>query len=324
MKNIGNSPVSTPAPNPLTNSQFKDKDGPKSKDLSTPVLGKLFCDKLAITVKTGGATEDTKIKETLKEMLNEGYGRPAYRPQYSFSAILFPSEDISDSPLLVQCEPRIAGIRPLRIEFNPKPELMGQIHALLNMLKPYAEIVAAANVTRVDSTVDVHNVHIDQLLFHVPKFRRTSAYYRGGRTETYYIGTRLSPKLFCFYDKVAEVKRRNKGKIVKATPPNHDVTRIEARILHGLPMAKLSSLTNPFSQLFLTYSNHRPGEWQSELFMRAARADGLQEAILLLPKQLRTKVKKTLQPAKFWLPEEIWECWPSVVGTLLNPPPTSF
>lgn len=133
--------------------------------------------------------------------------------------------------------------RNTRLDFNPAkipdtfiPRLSGLLNALISFDSNTDGIYGGAIITRADYAVDFHDIHIDQLLIHVPRKRlvetlRTTR----GTTQTIYFGSKKSSNHLIAYDKQEEsglaapctrLEYRRKEKVLLAelmASPNHFV-----------------------------------------------------------------------------------------------------
>lgn len=260
--------------------------------------------------------------------LRSGYGRRVYNGMYSLCAQIYIAET-PDITLLVQCAPKWAASF-VRLEYNPAsadPEL---VRPYVDFIVPGGNetLVNKGKCTRIDVTVDVHFADINQMLVSHPGFKKTSAYYGNGGIETLYIGTLESRKRFCIYDKVAEIKHKNKNKLFKTDIPTHSITRIESRIRQDIYLKELITLTNPFEKLCIAYP---PSPLSNDpilpLFLECWRSKGAHDALLTIgDKELRRKYRKllTMNTPSWWKPDAIWKQWPSVIDKILYPAKTAF
>jgi len=109
--------------------------------------------------------------------------------------------------------------------------------------------------------------------------------------------------------------------------PKHPITRVEARLKDGIPVNALASIPNLFGNLHIySFKNLPVLDEQFKCFLMASQSQGGQNALLALTKPTRKKYKKYIDTyaAKWWQPHAIWQQWPSVIDSLLNPPVSHF
>jgi hypothetical protein len=294
---------------------------------ATIQVSALFCDKLTLTfVPT--PTQCQTIADKVSELRGQGYAQNVWKPRYRTSVrfSVDPSGDAEGAMLLVQLEPKSPGWPYFRCEFNPAKADMREVRRFLDDVLPggYGALMGHGICTRIDTTVDVTGAAVDDLLLLYPHFSKTSGHYKSGRTETFYLGTRESPKHLCIYDKHAEVSRENRKRLKKDPVPLNPTTRIEVRIRAKRSVSAMLDFPNPFAALkvasFERVSAKHERYWR--LFLEAARSKGAQDAILMLPRQDRPRFKKLLATGacEWWHPDKLWQQWPTVLAGILNPP----
>ena len=287
-------------------------------------LSPLICDKISITLKVEYDDEPT-IVNNINELLANGYGKRVYRSFYSLCGELGLG-DFNQNKLLVQCQPKDSDRSFFRAEYNPAKAPIGDVHGFINRVLPggYVQLMKHGICTRIDATIDIKKVHIDQLIFSQPGIRKTQAFYKGGHTETLYLGAKTSSKQICIYDKLAEIKRMNaKTWLEKVPVPDHPLTRIEARIKNKTQCNQLQNLANPFCRLNISdCSALDPSDLNTRLFLMTCQATNGQTTLLALPVTKRRRFRKLLEAnrEKWWNPTSIWEQWSSVAASIQKPP----
>jgi len=283
----------------------------------------LFIDKFSATLAVP-YDDESIIFANIMKLIDVGYAKKVYKPLYFLSAKVFIG-NFNVYSMLVQCSPKNENTSFFRIEFNPAkiiwPEARGFIDGILPM--HYKGLVNHGICTRIDATVDVKREEIAKLLIFHPGILKTSDYYKSGRTETLYLGSKTSPKLICVYDKIAEIKRSNSHTIIKTEVPKDPITRIEARLRKRVPIKDLAEVPNMFEKLCISSYQSIPYlDEKFELFLMASQASNGQNVLLALSESTRKKYRKYLKnyPAKWWKPDDIWQQWPNVIDLLLNPP----
>lgn len=287
-------------------------------------LSPLICDKISITVKVI-CSDKPIITENINSLLVDGYGMRKYASLYKLGVNLGLG-DKNENFLLVQCQPKLPDLSFFRVEFNPSKSPMGEVHGFINKILPegYSSIIERGICTRIDATFDIKNTQIDRLIFWQHCIRKTQAFYKGGHIETLYLGAKNSAKQICIYDKVAEIKHKNALTWQDKKPlPKNPVTRVEARIRDKSSCNQLQNLANPFSRLNISdCSAVDLSDTEIQLFLMACQATNGQNTLLALPITKRRKFHKLLKgnQAKWWNPALIWEQWPSIAASVLQPP----
>jgi len=216
-----------------------------------------------------------------------------------------------------------------RFEFNPSkvieedtlPCLESELTCLCD--STYEEWMSVHHVSRVDVAIDLEHVNINDLLITAPNYVRTGMWCsKGGRTETLYLGSEQSPGRFIAYNKRAELLKHGHKDI------GHDLTRLEFRLRKtGLTVSGLLSIPNPFQdvRIYSLRACEKLGEKSCDLewwsmFYDSSAYRGLHAALLKLPPQKRSKVKKAMEAGllKCWKPWNIWKGWPSAIKPLLS------
>jgi hypothetical protein len=294
-------------------------------------LSPLFCDKISVTFKPEPGQAE-KIDPAVLGLIEDHHARKVHKPMYALSAEIdvSPPHSIPGSAwLLVQCQPK-ANRSYFRCEFNPSKVDLTEVRQFLDHIVPggYPSLIKRGVCTRIDLTVDVSGVAIDDLLLSHPNFSKSSGFYGCGCTETYYIGTSKSPRRFCFYDKLAETKRNNLTQLVKEPLPEVPMTRIEVRLGQDPYVAELASLENPFVSLQVaSYNNDSAyGNEAFQMFLDSCRWRGAQDALLRLSPRTRKKFRQRLAEGSsdWWRPAELWAQWPEVFRNITNPGKPSY
>ena len=126
-----------------------------------------------------------------------------------------------DTRLLVQCVPKhgYANIKFSRFDWNPAHTEPETLAVALDLLAPglYDYLMQHATITRLDLAVDVAYLPINLCLFTLPGSSISRTYGKSGKTIE--LGSKGSTKQFVAYDKVAQIKARNKMKAPWAQEP---------------------------------------------------------------------------------------------------------
>jgi len=286
----------------------------------------LVCDKISVTFKAE-CSQHASIKNNILQLVEDGYGWPVHRPMYRHSVNIDVAPEGGNAGremLLVQCDPKIS-CAFFRCEFNPARADVSLARAFLDQVlaSGYKSLILHGVCTRIDLTVDVYGVSIDDLLLWHPLFSKTSAYYKGGQIQTYYLGTPFSPRQFCLYDKVAETKRKNSKLFIPDVLPPSPTTRLEVRIRSNSFVSELLDIGNPFEQLKVGSFGYpfTPANWKVTLFLEACRSRGTQDALLMLPESTRKKFRKIIESSQcaWWSPAKVWKDWPELYKKIAEP-----
>lgn len=286
----------------------------------------LFCDKVSLTFKAE-SSQHKLIKTGIQELVADGYGFSVRRPRYRQSAAVdvAPTDGYEGQEmLLLQCDPAMTHAF-FRCEFNPKRAHMPTVRMFIDRILAggYESLVKAGACTRIDFTVDVYGAGIEKLLLWHAGYSKTSAHYKSGQIETYYLGSTTSPKQLCFYDKVAETKRRNKKRLIPEPLPPSPTTRFEVRIKDDQFLHELANVANPFQCLKVGSFDYPafPNDEKFALFLEACRSRGAQDALLMLSESTRKKFRKALEESgcAWWDPTKVWEGWPVLFKHITGP-----
>lgn len=172
----------------------------------------LVVDKVSFTLDLT-LSEMADVMDRLNQLLKVPHGKMAFTPLYKKAANLYLGE-LGDHKLLVQVDSKISAIRNFRCEFNPASGYLGEVRGFLDHLVPdggYSRVVEAGICTRIDLAVDVKGSHLSQLYVHIPKVTKSEARYGPALVETLYLGSAVSDKQLCAYDKKPRLKRRTRG-----------------------------------------------------------------------------------------------------------------
>lgn len=304
------------------------KDGEK-----IPRVDKMICDKLFITVEISPKDHE-KVVSHIKELGEFVHYSSRYRTSFKFfmpqnidSTSSHFDDKTGESHVIIQCDPKAVEWRFLRIELNPSKIFMPEFECLIDSIAPfmdYKDLMLNAFVNRIDFTVDIKNVHIDQLYFYASKISYSNVLTKSGKTIK--LGGDSSPSQFCLYDKIAEIKAKNnkKNKSAKQKVPSIEVTRIEFRSRQKKTRLKdYYKLSNPF--LRLNVWKFPSSEWCTsslgKLILRVAKYEGLQSVLLTIKKSERVSFESSIKSflCEFWKPNEVWKNLPNVISDIIEP-----
>jgi len=294
-----------------------------------PNLSPLCCDKLSATLPVP-MTEENSIVAKIEEMHQVGHATFGRKGNYKFGRNFDVSaNDLTSAFLNIQFVPKNKASAFMRFEFNPAKCSLHRVREYLDAILPggYAYFVGNAFCTRVDATRDVLGSDINDLIYWHPGIQVTRTFCRSGRLETYYLGSPVSPRRFCFYDKRAEVERKNAKSPIKTPLPPQHVTRFEARV-KDIPLFTLPSLSNPFVDLEVSY-RHKHSNDDDEffrMFLEATRFQGGQKLLAQLSEKTAKDFKARLRTGRpvWWKPSHFWNGWPKIAKTILKPPVEPF
>lgn len=283
-----------------------------------PQVGALFIDKISLTLDVP-KQKQIEIVSKLK-ILNDNHGlyfKHSSTYKYSVNISL---DDIMGNPskIIFQCAPTTANknkkIRFIRVEWNPSKINSSVVKSTLNQILPgiFHSLQSEGNITRIDLATDIKHVKPGNLLFYYPYIQCSQNYFKSGRIESAYLGTKDSDRQIVLYDKKEEQKKKNKKLPFPYPLPLLDLTRLEIRIRKAMSFAELLKIENPFANLQLRVSktpNTGAGFDEYRLFRRLCIWEGVAQAL----KQLSSKEKQTKylnrimsELNEFWDPATLW------------------
>ena len=210
----------------------------------------------------------------------------------------------------------------LRLEFVPVDlglEGVSQLHAVLTSVveSGWEYFISHGRVTRIDVSVDVPGVRMDEFLFLPPQAITSMHWKVNGHLKTIVHGKKQGDQTV-IYDR--KEKRLAKGQKWKGP----SAIRVERRLVN-LKDQKLSSLPllpNPFAKMQMTVNMPGPPDEKKSdswsMFEDSVKVRGLGAALALLPDERRTKYRKHLaaHPQPWWDPAAIWAKWPEMLKDL--------
>lgn len=213
-------------------------------------------------------------------------------------------------------------VTKLRIEFIPVDlgyDGLVDLHAVLTTLMPngWLYFIEHGRISRLDVTVDLPGLKLDQLMFLPKQTSTTKEWSQSGKMTGFQIGKKNGNHIQ-IYDRGA--KRKAKGQ----PHAGKEGVRVECRLRYlKLPIEDLSQLSCPFGRLtpVHAYCDCPPFEkklylWQ--FFLDSVSLRGLPAALKLLPEQKRTRYREFLKQnvIEQWDLEGIWSQWQQVLGEL--------
>ena len=306
-------------------------EGNKKKYLSghdVPQVSDLFIDKLYMTLPIP-KNQQMQVESKFEEAINCGIGYKCYTGGY-YKSLKLTSSLIDEGTVIIQCTPKNPKLNFFRIEFTPSLVDLSILKKDLDNLLPggYQHLIDAGKVNRIDLTVDASYLDATDIIVTHKKMKTEKLFAKNGAIESKYLGAAGSKKQFLLYDKVKEIKEKNKKKLkgFKAMVPGHSLFRIECRLLKlACPLNEIVNLPNPFTDLFPTAY---PGAKATKeydplwpLFLCACRFEGVDNAVAYLnaadkatfTKRLEEKGKKD-----WWNPEKIWKGLASAINVITN------
>jgi len=216
-----------------------------------------------------------------------------------------------------------------RIEFNPHRLGKDGIAAMFGALESHIgkelslkSLQKTAKVTIIDVTLDIQNIHMNDLLLDKSDSHKTHAYFSAsGRMETFYAGIRINQKNgdILLYNKGKEVKEKSlkpnfKPGPYKDLPLDIPFTRLEVTKRPNLTLGALAGMENPFTKLNLYFVRDvkgPEGSRQWTWFVDSCRIRGIEGALKTLPEPLKAEYLKALQaqPEQLYRPDTIWKSW---------------
>jgi hypothetical protein len=217
--------------------------------------------------------------------------------------------------------PRNGDAADFRIEFNPSkvgPSGVDEIDKVLRYVFPegWDTVLDHSSISRVDVTVDLLDVNMDQFLFMAKKGTWRSVWSTNGKLETLLYGKPGSNQ-WSIYDKTTEQKAKG---IVMQT----DVVRVE-RVLRNtkLSLKQLKDLPNPYKDLVISEIMPPCPDWEDfekwSTFLDRVLVRGVHGALARLNHNKRAKYREYLksQTCPWWEPGLLWKSWPQVSASLL-------
>jgi len=312
---------------------------PSNKDIPEPVIvNSLLVDKLVITVDIPASERDGVINRMREHgaIHRKSGGRYQYLLTLSVNKESLEQlwvDKSGDTTLRIEADPRGAGHNFMRFEWNPSKvcpiAIVYTIEHYAPLLWDYHDVLMKARVNRIDLAIDVLNVGIDQIYFHSAKksiteimFTHSSA--KGGKTE--YLGQHKSEKRFRIYDKAAQIKQKNKNKIVelKEDIPEQNITRIELELKPNKKssLMMLLEMESPFTDLSVySYPADLLGDDLFIQILAISRYEGLTKTIKTLSSLNKKKYLAILEGSRvyWWHPDDIWGGMPTIIDKLMYP-----
>lgn len=172
---------------------------------------------------------------------------------HSVIDLRFPDESfIDDNQVRIELNSRIKGNSFLRIDYNPSKVSFSVLAMCLNDIMPNGIdcIFQKGRVTRLDIAMDIRDVKPYQIILDFMKSQFRENILESGRPDTIYIGKDTGVNQILMYDKVKELKAKNKIKALSDYQfPEYDLTRIELRHRPS-PATKFADLFNLENLLF--------------------------------------------------------------------------
>lgn len=285
----------------------------------------LFIDKLVFLLNPEGNRDE--FERNALEVLNNRdkdkiFGNPyikGNRYKHNFEVVFG-----ADTIILIQIYPLQDNNSMIRIELNPQKMGFDGLQILKDILvKLFGPAMEAelrkATISMMDVTVDLTGCHINDLLAHREKSKKSCLFWGDhGEVETIYIGTPKSPRQVKIYNKRAEVLQKSKVDIGVET------TRVECSLMLGKRSAQnLLTLENPFSDLHICSVDDSVLDDCSDmtrLFLDSCRYRGWTAALARVkdPKRrenLRNRLSARYK-ANWWNADTVWSGFASAISKL--------
>lgn len=273
------------------------------QQFDTVTAHNVIIDKLAITFDLPESLVTLTAKR-LREISQEPFGRYCGSRNYEVGAKIWLNDHLiqekaTSSCVTIHTLPRFAGYRSLRVEWNPSKVATDAVAFIVfgGMLELDFAYLGEGGVTRIDLAIDVDNVQIDDILFHVPKFQLYENRYKSGLTR--YIGGKSGKRNYCCYDKRAEIIEHNRkvNPLHKVDVRDAPRMRIEARLRPKILWPNLANIENPFLPMRLRrFSPLSPGDDSKDgclqLLLGYAQYAGLGAALAKLGKREKARMLK--------------------------------
>lgn len=304
------------------------------------VRSSLFIDWLSLTLPIRPSLHRS-VKGELELLCTEGeleHVSDQYselRKGYRFAYRLMFDDDLFCA---IQIEPFNPGTRFMRLEWNPASAQRVCGNAIQRMMHVLArctsgnplQLIARANITRIDLTFDLHRVSLDSFLVHTTLRKNYSGQYfqlheefhPTGKLNARYIGKPDGERHLLMYDKRLQVKMqqirknptrrmddRGRSAIKRIVPTR---TRFELRLRKVGSWEKLFELPNPFEKYTVIACKNLGGiahDHHMRFFISACQTWGAQSALSVI-KNTRERKKyadalKVCDPPSWWNPELI-------------------
>lgn len=292
------------------------------EELQPVTAHNVIIDKLAITFDV--PTSQVKlIANRLHEISQHNFARFCGSQNYDVGAKIWLNEHLiremsTSSCVTVHTLPKRGGYKSCRVEWNPSKVNTDEVAFVVfgDMLEIDFALLGSGIVNRIDLAVDVDNVQIDDLLFHVPKFQLFENRYKSGLTR--YIGGRSGNRYYSCYDKRAEIIAHN----MKVNPlhrmevPERPLMRIETRLRPKILWPNLINIENPFQPMELRrFSSGTPSLNASDdclwLVLAYARYAGFNAALAGFEKRAKSRmlsrILETQEACGWWRPGKLWD-----------------
>jgi hypothetical protein len=284
--------------------------------VSKAQVGPLVCDKISLTYQTEDDHERKLIHQGIFQLLIEKLAIKVPRTLYKMS-VTMNLEKSTPARLLLQVDPRYHTAGYFRCEFNPALVSVTKVQEVIDTVLPceYQGLMESGRCTRLDLAVDVEGIDIEHLLLWRDHARVSKMYCKGGRMQSYYLGSTTSPVLYVGYDKRAQLSSKNPDMPASGPP----ITRFEVRIRQGIPCQQLWKLKNPFSKVHVA-SFKGPASEEFGLFLDSCRHRGPIAALKRLSPASREMYvnKLAMYKSPWWQPEDIWKAFPDLINSLVS------
>lgn len=312
-------------------------DGTVSKQEAGVLNAKIYplvCDRLTLTCDFPDQQKNN-IKTCFKQ--EKAWSQSGYKLSSKINDLPMTMPPYQDSEkekitsAFIQCDPFNTDDNFLRLDFNPAKIEMDVLRSYINTnwltQKGFGfdYLFANCRITRIDLAVDIAYERVNKLYYYYPKMQVTEVHSKSG--QTHYLGGKTKTgKTVVVYDRLPAIKAHNAKKYYnpKLQMPKleYDVLRVEIRLFPKVSLADLLNIPNPFQKLVISACSLPLDDPMWDMFLALARYEGAQAALCRLPdkykKQKYVKHMEGDQP-NWWAPEKIWNQYPQVLQSIINP-----
>jgi hypothetical protein len=227
-----------------------------------------------------------------------------------------------DTAFLFQVGPKKPTLPPARIDINPLGLSPAGISHLCELVEHVFKLgwmcLQQSRVSRVDAAVDLHGIKAADWLWDIPG-KRARETFSNGELRTLYLGAKRHNPIVV-YNKAAQIG------LAKGV----ELTRIEFRGKYQGPLWQLPKMKNPLTKLAVIDPSLASDGLTDPLrraFLPVGHFAGCKGILGLFPidQQAPRQAKLMAARAPWWLPDEVWSKWPTVLEQtlpdMIAPPP---
>lgn len=207
------------------------------------------------------------------------------------------------------------GLYPSKFKSHEFAKLKDHLETLFQI--SYDVIFHDARVSYIELAADSMTYPMNTFIPFRQRINFSKVWKQHGEKGSIYLGSNLSKKRFCFYDKAKQLTD------AKCAGEHKIRTRLEARLRHiGMAAFQISEhLPNPFSCLEIADLARARDvstavEWQG--FLDQCLEDGSAHALSQCPKPVRKKYMTMLRTcaATWWNPDYLWQVLPRALEVI--------